>query len=499
MYKLRHRTRTSSEKSSAVQKRVRFTKMMTRGERIGLTIALVAVLAYGALLEQRTALRRVPMTDLTVPPCAAWALLHGDNIYKVTDCHNWHYGYPPAVAIFFIPFAEQPPTPPAVLPKGELRTEANTPWGYEIASRKKLYGLHADNLHFFCIVAVWYFINLFLIAFSAHALACAVERTELRAPRPTDPKQRRHWWLLRTIPLLICAGSLVTDLSRGQVDVLMLAAIAAGLYFASRRREFTAGWLLAIPAVIKLFPVLLLGLPFWRRRWKMLLGSIASLLFLFLLLPALVMGPSRTIENYQTWFEVIIKPGLGAGTDTSRAHELTAMNATDNQSLLAFFHNWQYHEIKRDQRPAKAGSGARVAVYVTGCLMLLGFCFVAGKSGGDDSPQHILLLAGILIGTALLINPVVHNYYYLLLLPLLTSLVHHRLTNAAPSSPLTSVSTLLITFTLIDILTRMPNIGPWLRDVGAPLLSVVALLITAAAIRIREQPVSTKSFALKTA
>ncbi len=83
---------------------------------------------------------------------------------------------------------------------------------------------------------------------SAHALACALEgRPSYEAP-PSEKDPRRRWWALRSIPILICITSVGTDFSRGQVDLVMLAAISLAIYFASREQGLTAGVLLSVPA-----------------------------------------------------------------------------------------------------------------------------------------------------------------------------------------------------------------------------------------------------------
>ena len=98
---------TPSKQISSTVARWRFT----RAERIWLSISLLVILAFGANLEQRTALRRAPMTDLGVFSCAAWAVHHGDNVYRITDWHGWHYHYPPALAILFRPLEHPLPRP----------------------------------------------------------------------------------------------------------------------------------------------------------------------------------------------------------------------------------------------------------------------------------------------------------------------------------------------------------------------------------------------------
>jgi hypothetical protein len=459
----------------------------SRRERTWLWVSLFLVLAFGANLEKRTALRRVPMTDLGVPVCAAGAVLKGDNLYRMSEWHNWHYNYPPTLAILLTPLALSAPSPPPVLNPGVPRVESNTPWGYDIASHRHYYGLHRDNAHFFGIIAVWYFLNIALIALSAHALACALEGCRLREPPPIEPRRRRRWWALRALPLLVCAGSLGTDLSRGQMDVLMLAAMAFGLYAAAMRREFQAGLWLCFPATVKLFPALLFLYPAWRLRWRTLLGITAGLVLALTIIPVVAFGPTRTIEYYQTWMKVVARPGLGQGGDPSRAAELTAMGGTDNQSLLAFIYNWRYHGERRDQRPPEALATDRWAVYGIGALLFVGV-FVAMGMRRQDTPRNLLISAGLLMGLALVISPVTHNYYFLLLLPLIAALVDFSAGDGTSRGANRKLLLLMSVFTVTDLLARLPGIGPWLRNAGVPFLTMAAMLVAGAWVLMGEWP-----------
>ena len=460
----------------------------SRGERLGLTVALCAMLTYGIVLEFRTALHRAPMTDLGVFACAAGAVRNGDNLYNTMDWHGWHYQYPPTLAILFTPLAHPQPAPITLLPPGEPRTSDNTPWGYRTNARSQYYGLHEENFRFFWIVAVWYVISVGLIIFSAHALACVLENSRLKTPPPDEARPRRRWWWLRTLPLLVCAGSLGTDLSRGQVDVLMLAAIAGGLYLINVRREFSAGLCLAFPATVKLFPPFLLLYPFWRRRWLMSAGVVGGLVLALAVLPTVALGPNRTVELYKNWFDVLAKPALGHGTDTSRAKELTGMTATDNQSLLAFFHNWKYRSLARAERPPEAAVTERYAVYAVGVLMLLGVGVVSGIRR-QDGPQDLLIIAGLLVGLAFVVSPIVHNYYYLVLLPLVAALLDCSLPDGSGRTLNRKLLAVLVIFMVGDMLARLPGIGNQLRDFGVPLLSMVAMMCAGAMVLLRKETV----------
>jgi hypothetical protein len=453
-------------------------------ERVWLTAGLFALIVFGANVEQRTALRRTPMTDLGVFACGAVAVCGGENLYTITDWHGWHYQYPPALAIMFTPLALPIPISPPMLAAGVARTESNTPWGYDIASHRRFFGLHAENARFFGIVAVWYLFSVALIFLSAHALACALEKRSLTDPPPVERRARRRWWWMRMLPLLACAGSLATDLSRGQVDVLMLAAIALGLYFAVAGRDVRAGFWLSLPATIKIFPVLLIVYPVWRQRWKMISGVVAGIVLALVVLPAIVLGPARAANLSRVWIDVLAKPALGQGTDTTRGRELTDMAGTDNQSLLAFIHNWRYHQLPREKRPSHAPAVERYAAYAIGALLLLGVTLAMGARR-PDWPRDLLIILGLLIGVALIVNPVSHNYYFLLLLPLVAGLLDRGLED--PSCHASDLKTLLViaVFMLTDMLARLPVIGPWSRDFGMPLLSLGAMMV-AGAIVLRE-------------
>lgn len=456
---------------------------LSRSERIWLVVGAFGLVLFGANLEKRTALRREPMTDLGVFSCASWAAWHGGDIYQVTDWHGWHYQYPPALAILFGPLSHPVPTPLPKLEAGAERTAANTPWGYKI-NGPNFFGLHQENLRFFFIAGIWYLLSVGLVLLAAHAIGCILEQTKVSSGPTVAGFPRRRWWALRWLPLAACAGSIGTDWSRGQVDVLMLAAIALGLYFAVSRFEVTSGVLLAFPATVKLFPPLLLLYPLWRGRWRMAIGILAGLLFFLAVLPAVTLGPARTRELYGAWSQVLAKPALGVGTDTSRAKELTGMNSTDNQSLLAGIHNWRYREMPRRERPAAAGQGERYAVYAAGILLLIGVA-MAGGFRRSDSPRELLLVSGLLIGVALVVSPIVHNYYYLLMLPLIAGLLDFALPREDGARPKWKIIGVIVFFTATDLLARLPGVGPRLRDWGVPLVSLLCLLFTAALVLYR--------------
>jgi Glycosyltransferase family 87 len=450
----------------------------TRREWVGLAAGICLFIAYGVNLEGRTALRRVPMTDLGCFTIASEAIWSGENPYAVSDWHGWHYNYPPMLAILFLPLAEPIPKGLPVLQPGEQYTEANTPWGYRISAQKPgsfKYGLHDQNRHFFWMIGVWYGLSVSFIFLSAHALACALEGRRLKSPPPESKAERSRWWKLRLLPLLVCVGLFGTDLSRGQVDSLMLLAISLGLYLAASGCNFKAGLFLAFPAAIKLIPPFLLVYPFWRRQWRLAAGVVAGLVAFYLLLPGITMGPARTIELYQTWVQVLAKPALGHGTDNSRINELTGIDSTDNQSLLAAVHNWRYHSLPRSERPPNASPSERRLVYFIGAAFLAAVGFMLGIRRSDTRGE-LLVIGGLLLGLTFLISPVIHNYYYLLMLPLIAALLDQGLLPQSGRAKQWRLILPVVVFMLVESMAQMPVVGPFIKDAGMSLLGLMYLM-----------------------
>jgi len=95
-------------------------------------------------------------------------------------------------------------------------------------------------------------------------------------------------------------------------------ALAVALYLVGRPRDRVAGLCASVQAAIKLFPPFYILLPFWLRRWRLAGGLLLALLLALVLLPAAALGPARIVEAYRTWLDVLDRPSLGTGNDTSR-------------------------------------------------------------------------------------------------------------------------------------------------------------------------------------
>jgi alpha-1,2-mannosyltransferase len=432
---------------------------LRRWERAGIVALILALVGVGSVTEIRSAFQNRRKGDLDVFLRAGWAVRSGADLYDVTDNNGFHYHYPPFFAILMAPLAD----PPA----GADRT---------------------GMLPFAVSVAACYVLNLLCLALAAHLLARALEKSG--AVPPGTPGGRR-WWALRLWPVLVCAIPIGHTLIRGQVNLLILALLCGSLAAVLGRRPFRAGLWLAAAIAIKIIPAFLLVFPLWRRDGRFLAGCAAGLVVALVVVPLGVMGPTRTWFCYSRLTNSLIRPGLGAGGDDSRAEELTNVTATDSQSVLAVLHNSLH--LQRHTRPDRASREVRLASYAICGLLTLATLAAAGRRPSRD-PLCITLLWGGLILVMLLASPVCHLHYFTLAVPLATGLLLARWQGQRVLYPGAAPIVLFVTFGVANLLPHLstaPNLlwflWTWpnplsfppslqvLRDAGAALYGALAL------------------------
>lgn len=414
----------------------------TRWERRGLVALLVVILLYGGLVEFRGTFLKRRMTDLGVYLRAAWAVRTGHDIYTITDNNNWHYHYPPLLAILLTPLADPPPG----------------------ADR-------AGMVPFGVSVLLWYGFSLGCLAAGVHVLAGALEEA---APDPAVralPWGCRRWWRLRLLPVLVCLPAIAASLMRGQVDLLLLALLCAGAAALLRGQSVRAGLWLAGAICLKVIPGFLLVYPAYRRDYRCLAGCAAGLLAGMVVVPALALGPARTLGYYEEWMEVLLKPALAAGADKSRAEELIKVTRTDSQSFLAILHNTLH--LDRSTRPHYAGPAVRRAHWLIGGLLTLAVLLAAGRRRRPHAVGEATFL-GLLIVLMVLLSPVSHLHYFCLQVPLVMALVAARW-ERVPGIGLGAGLALLLAVNLVaNTIVRVPGLE-LTRDVGVALYAALAL------------------------
>lgn len=351
-------------------------------EKAGLAGFALLFLAFGVVTEIRSAFQTTRKTDAGVYFRAAWAVRAGQDPFEVIDDNNWHYCYPPALAVALAPLADPPP--------GEPR---------------------AGYLPYWASVAAWYLLGLGFACLASHLLAGAI--------LPDAVPGSRRWWYARSVPLYVCLGGIGFTLGRGQVNTLIVALLAASFAALAAGRRVRSGAWLAGAIVVKVIPAYLLLFPFVRRDGRAFAGVAAGLFVLLGVVPAAVWGVGGAVEMNRKVVELVLMPGATGGGDQTRAKELTGAAATDSQSFQAAIHAFQYPDP--ETRPNEASRWVRLTHLAIGGLLTLAAAWVGWRRLGP-APADQLVYLGCLCVLMLLLSPVSHMHYYAFAFPLAAGL-----------------------------------------------------------------------------
>ncbi len=338
---------------------------------------MLAFLVFGVIVELRSAQQKFRRTDFDCYARGAWAVRTGQSIYDVSDDRGWHYSYPPPFAVLMVPLAD-----PAA--------------GFD----------RAGYLPFSVSVAIWYLFSLGTLAFALDRFASAV--------LPNETRGSRRWWYARLVPMYVCLGGIGSTLARGQVNILLVALLAAS--FASFSR-FRAGAWLGAAVCLKVIPGLFALVPFIRRDWRGLLGGVAALVFGLVIIPVLVWGPDQALELNRQMVKAVLEPGTIGTGDQTRSKELTNSTATDSQSFQATIHNLLHPSP--ETRPNEVSSDVRLAHWLLGGALLLAVLWRGWqlRSRSPHSPESLIFFG--MIGVVMLhLTPVSHMHYYVVAMPL---------------------------------------------------------------------------------
>lgn len=406
-------------------------------EKAGLVLLAGVVVGLGALTVVRSAYQSSPKTDFQVYARAAWAVAAGEDPYVHTDNNGWHYVYPPAFAILLRPLAD----PPAYLPRG----------GY---------------LSFGAEVAVWFAIGLLCVVYTVHALAAAV--------LPGAVRGSRRWWYARLVPAYVCFGGIGLTLSRGQVNTVLVALVAAGFVAAVRGRRAASGAWLAGAAVLKVIPTFLVLFPIVRCDWRAVAGGVAAAALLLVALPAAVWGVDGMIAANRTVAATVLAPGVAEGGDKRVDGELTGASATYSQSVRGAVNAWIHPD--RETRPAEVAPAAKWAHLVSAAVMV-GLTLVAARRRLTPEPADQLVFLGCLCTLMMLVTPVSHMHYYAMVLPLVCGLWLRSLA-MRPGAACADRATLavLVAWGLLTAVPLLPGVVfDWLRECGFGTVPTIGL------------------------
>jgi hypothetical protein len=467
----------------------RLLRPLTRREGILVGLILLGFVAFGVLVEYRSAFLRRRMGDVGVYLRAAWAVRTGGrSLYTLTDDNGWHYHYPPLFAVLLSPLAD-PPTRSLTLTScasvGVGAVPGNGPLQALAALAACPAPLEPDigpTLPFAISVGIFYALNLVCMALAVHVLASALERaSDIPGVAGVTFRQRRWWWL-RLLPILLCLPPIGHTLARCQANLVLLLAVCGTIAALMNRRNFQAGLWLAGAVCLKLFPAYLLLVPLLRRDGRFLVGCVVGLAAGLLLIPSLVLGPTATLRCYAEQLEVLVRPALNlGGDDSARAKELLEVTATDNQAYQALLHNALY--FGADNKPEAAAPWVRHIHWVIGAFFtVLTVLVIVRRSGtgvlapvAPAPPLLEPLVMGSLTLIMLQVSPVCHLHYFTLAVPVVMGLLAVSLERDRLDRWAWGLTAFLSLFVTANAVPLVPPFGETLRDLGVASYAILAL------------------------
>jgi hypothetical protein len=358
-------------------------------EWCGFGLFVFVAIAFGVVVELRSAFMQRRMTDFDVYTAAAWAARTGRDIYEVTNEDRLHYCYPPTFAVLMAPLAE---------PADQSRQRGYLPFPVS--------------------VGIWYVLSVGFLFASAHLLANALEGSSDRPPDKWD----RRWWALRMWPILLTLPSIGATLSHGQVNLLLLLLLVGCLTAAMAAQTWKAGCWLAGAIALKVIPAFLILVPILRKDRRWLGGLVVGLIVLLLGIPALMMGPVSAWQANRKFIDVMINPALRTDHRADRALEMFHVLRTDNQSPQAVLHAWKHRNDPH--APPQPDAATRTAHWLIGLVVTS--ITIAAMRGSRLLGSDLALAFSALIVVMLMVSPMTHLHYYCLTLPLVATLLHRE-------------------------------------------------------------------------
>ena len=315
--------------------------------------------------------------------------------------------------------------------------------------------------------SAWFWVNLLLIYFSALAIARATWMFSGKSEETTPA----NLWLA---PLVLIATNIITNIETSQVNIFILSLVAFALYFFAKSKDAWAGVLLGVAVAVKITPALFVAYFAYKRSWKIVFWSGATVLICWGVIMVPLLGYSRYGEVMLSWLSILtgyveggtIKEGLSGFRHT-------------NQSLDAFFFRmftkveanggFESFYINLLSLPLTT-AGWIVKGLKVGILLGMAYLFRQPMAGRTDARVPFEL--GIVAVAILFISPISWiNHYVIMLLPV-TVAVNYLRTALLSGQPATGIRKTII-FCSITLL--LPQII--FQAFSVPFLGSLALVV----------------------
>ncbi len=257
--------------------------------------------------------------------------------------------------------------------------------------------------------------------------------------RLTSPENERPHALLYLIPNLAILAYVWSCYLLGQPTLLLLALLLAGFLTLRAKRSWSAGFLFALAAAIKAFPIAAIAYLVYRRYWIAALSLLLSLLLLLLVLPATFRGWSRAQHDLARWADGMLfqydEKGIAQRPERSVAWKNQSLAGVANRLLRKV-------DVDATRPPDKPFyvnfvdlPFKTVNAIIAGIALLLGLSYLAAmpsaaqRTRETDAIEWAMLLILMLIAAPL-------SFGYLFAFLLFPFVVCTRIWLVRPESPL---------------------------------------------------------------
>ena len=267
---------------------------------------------------------------------------------------------------------------------------------------------------------VWAIVNLLLVAAAIGALRSLIARLDYQR----ELYQSVFPWAV-VIFLLLCTGSIQV----GQLSILLIACWIFALLASAQRRPGWAGWWIAVPATIKLYPVLLLIATFTKGKKlviRFIAGFAMGILVMSVIVPFLLYGPCSSAMTSSFFRDIIFNPH--GRVAESQANPSAVSNQGIDAVLLRYLcadqkFNSHYPYVPHlEMTPAAAINLANVFRI---CILIVTVGVLWKKRQASVSLYFTMLSAAVTSTTLFLILPGAKSRYavytFLGFIPLLAS------------------------------------------------------------------------------
>ncbi|MCA1373197.1 DUF2029 domain-containing protein [Bradyrhizobium sp. IC4060] len=234
---------------------------------------------------------------------------------------------------------------------------------------------------------------------------------------------------LEALPVVATVTFVFDMFDLGQPNLLLLAMMLYGFWSLRHQRSWLAGFMFALAAAIKVFPIAVLPYLAWRRKWAALVSAIVFTGILLYVVPAPIRGFERNAAELATWYQGMV----GTSSEKGFGQRDEQNWSWVNQSLIAVTHRLvrpiNYNQDDPSKPPRTMNlievdyRTANWIVLALSALLGLGFVAVmprqARRTARSDAEE-----LGILFCLMTVASPLARQYYFMWLYFPVTVLIH---------------------------------------------------------------------------